>query len=76
LAKKKVDGTIEWAHFVQRDNGLKEKVIRGTVNTFEKFDIVTDTVNSHLQKIFGVIMQPTEYDVRTLDGKKVSDTIH
>lgn len=26
LAKKKTDGTIEWAHFVQRDNGLKDKV--------------------------------------------------
>ena len=31
LAKKKADGMIEWAHFVQHDNGLKEKEIRGTV---------------------------------------------
>ena len=76
LAKKKKDGTIEWAHFVQRDNGLKEKVMRGTVNTLEEFDILNDVVNSNLQKIFGVTMQPAEYDVRTLDGKKVSDTIH
>ncbi len=51
-------------------------MIRGTVNTLEEFDIVTDAVNSNLQKIFGVIMQPAEYDVCTLDGKKVSDTIH
>jgi len=50
-------------------------VMRGTVNTLEEFDIVTDAVNSNLHKIFGVIMQPAEYDVRTLDGKKVSDTI-
>ena len=40
LAKKKVDGTIEWAHFVERDNGLKENVIRGTVNSLDEFDIV------------------------------------
>jgi len=51
-------------------------VMRGTVNTPEEFNIVTDAVNSNLQKIFGVIMQPAEYNVRTLDGKKVSDTIH
>jgi hypothetical protein len=76
LAKKKADGTIEWAHFVQRDNGLKEKVMRGTVNTLEEFDILNDVVNSNLQKIFGVTMQPAEYEVRTLEGKKVSDTIH
>jgi hypothetical protein len=76
LAKRKVDGTIEWAHFVQRDNGLKEKVMRGTVKTIEEFDIVNDAVNNNLQKIFGVSMQPAGYDVCTLDGKKVSDTIH
>jgi hypothetical protein len=76
LAKKKTDGTIEWAHFAQRDNGLKEKVMRGTVNTLEEFDILNDTINNNLQKIFGVTMQPAEYDVLTLDGKKVSDTMH
>lgn len=76
LAKKKVDGSIEWAHFVQRDNGLKEKVMRGTVNTLDEFDIVIDTVNSNLRRIFGVTMQPAAYDVCTLDGKKASDTKH
>jgi hypothetical protein len=76
LAKKKKDGTIEWVHFVQRDNGLKEKVLRGTVNTLEEFNILSDAINDNLQKIFGVAMQPAEYDVRTLDGKKGSDTIH
>ena len=76
LAKKKVDGTIEWAHFVERDNGLKEKVMRGTVKTSEEFDIVIDAVNNNLAKIFGVTMQPAAYDLRTLDGNKVSDTIH
>jgi len=76
LAKRKTDGTIEWAHFVERDNGLKEKVMRGTVNTPDEFDIVIDTVNNNLRRIFGVTMQPAAYDVRTPDGKKASDTKH
>jgi hypothetical protein len=76
LAKKKADGTIEWTHFVERDNGLKEKVMRGTVKTPDEFNIVIDAVNNNLSRIFGVTMQPAEYDVRTLDGKKASNTKH
>ena len=76
LAKNKVDGTIEWAHFVERDNGLKEKVMRGTVNTLDEFKILIDTINNNLLRIFGVTMEAAEYDVRTLDGKKASNTIH
>lgn len=76
LAKKKADGTIEWVHFVQRDNGLKESVMRGTVNTLDELGVVNDTVNNNLRRIFGVTMQAAAYDVRTLDGKKASDTKH
>jgi hypothetical protein len=76
LAKKKADDTIEWAHFVERDNGLKEKVMRGTVNSHVEFDIVIDTVNNNLRKTFGVTMQTAGFEVRTLDGRKASDTIH
>jgi hypothetical protein len=76
LAKKKMDDTIEWAHFVERDNGVKEKVIRGTVKSLDELDIVIDTVNKNLRRIFGVTMQPVEYEVRTLDGKKASETMH
>lgn len=76
LAKKKANGAIEKAHFVERDNGLKEKVMRGTVNFLDEFDIVIDTVNNNLRMIFGVTMQPAEFDVRTLDGKKAFNTMH
>ena len=76
LVKKKADGTIEWAHFVERDNGLKEKVMRGKVNSLDEFEIVIETVNNNLRSIFGVTMQPAGFEVRTLDGKKVSDTVH
>lgn len=76
LAKKKVDGTIEWAHFVERETGLKEKVMRGTVQTFDEFKIVIDAINNNLRRIFGVSMQAAAYEVSTLDGKKASDTMH
>ena len=40
LAKKKADGIIEWAHFIQRNNGLKEGVLRGTAKNHEELDTV------------------------------------
>jgi hypothetical protein len=46
------------------------------VNSLDEFEIVIETVNNNLRRIFGVTMQPAEFEVRTLDGKKVSDTIH
>lgn len=76
LVKKKTDGTIEWAHFVQRDNGLKERIMRGTVKNSDELDIVRDAVNNNLRRIFGVAMQAADYDVKTLDGKTASGTMH
>lgn len=76
LAKKKADGAIEWVHFVQRDNGLKENVLRGTVKTPDEFAAVSEAVNNNLRRIFGVTMEAAEYEVRTLDGKKASGTKH
>jgi hypothetical protein len=76
LAKKKADGSIEWAHFVEREDGRKEKVIRGTVPSADAFEIVIAAINSNLSKVFGVITQPADYDVRTLDGQVISGTIH
>jgi hypothetical protein len=76
LAKKKADGTIEWAHFVQRDSGLKERVMRGTVKSPDEFAAVSKAVNNNLNRIFGVTMQAAAYDVCTLDGKKAADAKH
>ncbi|MBK5274607.1 MAG: hypothetical protein JJE30_06110 [Desulfuromonadales bacterium] len=76
LAKQKLDGTIDWAHFVQRDNGLKEKVLRGTVNTPAEFNLVLDAVNSNLLKIFGVSLKVATYDVRSAGCGTVSNTTH
>ncbi len=76
LAKKKADGTVEWAHFVQRDNGLKEKVLRGMVKSADEFAVVSDAMNNNLRRIFGVTLQAAGYDVSTLDGKQATDTKH
>jgi len=33
-------------------------------------------MNRNLRKIFGVAMQPAEYEMRTVDGKKAPPAIH
>jgi hypothetical protein len=76
LAKKCKDGVIEWAHFVQRDSGLKDKVYRGEVETHEKLDEVLEIMNKHLLRVFGTTMKSADYDMFTLDGKKTSKTSH
>jgi len=76
LAKTKADGTIEWAHFVQRDSGVKEKVLRGTVETREEFAVVKNAINDNLHRIFGVTLQEVGYDIGKLDGKKAAGTLH
>jgi hypothetical protein len=76
LAKKKLDATIEWAHFVEREDGQKGNVMRGTVNNSDEFALVIDTINNNLRRIFGITLQPAAYEVCTLDGKRLSDTVH
>ena len=53
LAKKKNNGLIEWAHFTERDNGLKENVYRGEVRDDEELETVMMIMNKHLKKVFG-----------------------
>jgi DNA-binding PadR family transcriptional regulator len=78
LAKKKKDGACEWAHFVQRDNGLKEKVYRGTVENAERLKDVVAAINSALRTTYGpnIQLQVADADVYTLDGKKDSGIVH
>jgi len=51
-------------------------VIRGSVKSLDELGIVIGAINNNLRKVFGVAMQSAEYEVRTLDGKKVSETVH
>ncbi|MEW6094254.1 MAG: hypothetical protein AB1531_09845 [Chloroflexota bacterium] len=78
IAKKKADGTCEWAHFVQRDNGVKEKVTRGTLEDPGRLSDVLEAFNRALHTAFGtgVTFQHADTDVYTLDGKKASPTRH
>jgi len=76
LVKKRKDVKMEWAHFIQRDNGLKEMVSRGELENQQQLDGLLEITNRNLKKFFGVELQAAEYEVRTLDGKKASDTKH
>lgn len=76
LAKKKRDGSFEWAHFVQRDNGLREKVFRGQAKSREQLAEVLEVMNKNLGKVFGVTMRVADYNAYSLDGKKASPTKH
>jgi hypothetical protein len=76
LAKKPRDGSIEWAHFIQRESGSKDKVIRGTVKDREELQGVIDAANLNLGRIFGVTLQDSGYSAYTLDGRRASPTVH
>jgi hypothetical protein len=71
--RKKANGIIERAHFIQRDNGLKERVLRGTARNCGEPDKVIEVANQNPLGLFGVTLQATDYDMYTLDGKKTSN---
>jgi len=78
FAKKRKDNKYEWAHFVERDNGLKEKVYRGEVNNETELKLVLDIMNKNLVKIFGsnAEMKQGIPEFRTLLGNKFDDTVN
>ncbi len=78
IAKKKADGTCEWAHFVQRDNGIRENVIRGTLENAGRLAEVLQVFNNALHTAFGpgVSFQQAGADVYTLDGKPAPPIKH
>ena len=78
LAKKRNDKKIEWAHFVERDNGLKEKVYRGEVNNDSELKLVLEIMNKNLSGIFGshAEMKQGIPEFRSLSGTKFDDTIN
>jgi hypothetical protein len=55
---------------------VKEKVIRGTVQTREEFPIVKNAIDNNLHRIFGVTLQEVGFDIGKLDGKKAAGTLH
>ncbi|HMK25147.1 MAG TPA: hypothetical protein VK483_03890 [Chitinophagaceae bacterium] len=78
LAKKKKNGEYEWAHFVERDNGNKEKVYRGEVKTEDELKLVLGIMNKNLKNIFGEKAEMKEGipEFRSLMGTKFDDSIN
>lgn len=78
LAKKNKAGKYEWAHFVERDSGLKEKVYRGETETIKDLKTIIEIMNRNLTKIFGVQAEMKEGspEFRSLLGNKFGDTIN
>lgn len=57
VAKKRRDGKIEWTHFIQRDNGVREPVFNGTVDSTAQLQTVLELANKNLSHTFGVHIQ-------------------
>lgn len=78
LAKKNTKGTYEWAHFTERDNGVKENVYRGEVKDDKELKLVLDIMNRNLKRIFGDKAEMKEGipEFRSLFGDKMDDTVN
>ena len=78
LAKKTRDGGYEWAHFTERDNGIKEKVFRGETKSVDELQTVLEIMNKNLERIFGshAMMKQGIPEFRTLMGVKSDNTIN
>jgi len=78
IAKKRKDNKYEWAHFVERDNGLKEKVYRGEINSETELKLVLDIMNKNLVKIFGSNSEMKQGipEFKSLTGNKFDDTVN
>ncbi len=75
-AKKRMDGKIEWAHFIHRDDGSRQVVLRGEVDSEEKLALVLDLANKQLTRIFGITMAKADISMKTLDGRPLDDKVH
>jgi hypothetical protein len=78
LAKKNKKGKYEWAHFVERDSGLKEKIYRGETNNTKELKQVLEIMNKTLKKIFGDKAEMKEGipEFRSVMGNKFDDSIN
>ncbi|MBW8049554.1 MAG: hypothetical protein FVQ77_04295 [Cytophagales bacterium] len=78
LAKQKKDGTIEWAHLVQRADGSKELMFRGTAKSKKELNKVVDLASAQLSRIFGpsIKLKAAKADFYSLEGQKFDDTVN
>ena len=78
LAKEKKDGTCEWVHFIQRDDGTKEKFYTGETKNSEELKLVLEVMNGVLAKTFGKDVQMGEGNpnIYSTDGIKAGKEIN
>ncbi len=78
LAKKKKNGKFEWAHFTERDNGIKENVYRGEVKSKVELKVVIDIMNRNLKRIFGSKAEMVQGfpEVRAIDGMRTDGMVN
>lgn len=76
LAKKKQDGSCEWVHFQQREDGVKKVLFRGDVESSARLMDVVEAANKTLSRMFGVKLSVAEFDTYTTDGKKFDGSVH
>jgi hypothetical protein len=69
-AKKRLDGKFEWVHFQHRLDGARKVLFRGEVESRMRLADVLDATNTILTRVYGVVMQVTEFEASTPDGMK------
>ena len=70
LAKRRADGACEWVHCVQRADGRKDNVYRGTVENQDRLADVVAAINNSLRTAYGPLVQLhlAETEVSLVDG--------
>jgi hypothetical protein len=75
VAKKRLDGKFEWAHFQHRVDGTRRVLLRGEVEAKGRLAAVLEVTNSTLTRIYGVVMQVADFSATTTDGKKFNGPV-
>ena len=78
VAKETPNGSCEWAHFVQRPDGRREKVYRGSVERADHLEDVLAAINGLLGRTFGgeVQLRPADASFYTADGRRLDSSVH
>ncbi len=76
IAKKRVDGKIEWVHFQHRLDGTRKVLFRGELEATARIADVLDAANKTLSRVHSVVMQITDFDMQTLNGRTNGGTVH
>lgn len=76
MAKKRIDGKIEWTHFLHRMDGVRKVLFRGEVESKHQLADILDLANKQLTKVYRVAMSAADVTMTTLDGRKADHIVH